>query len=55
MNHDGKPDIIVANIEDKTVTVLLGDGKGNFSPSPKSPFACGENPNDIAIGGKHER
>jgi len=50
MNHDGKADIIVANIEDETVTVLLGDGKGNFSTSPGSPFACGENPNDIAIG-----
>jgi hypothetical protein len=50
VNHDGHPDIIVANMDDRTVTVLLGDGKGNFTPSPGSPFACGENPNDIAIG-----
>jgi VCBS repeat protein len=29
--------------------VLLGDGKGQFHPSPGSPFACGHLPNDIAI------
>ena len=50
VNHDAKPDIIVANIEDETVTVLLGDGKGHFTPAAGSPFACGQNPNDIAVG-----
>jgi hypothetical protein len=50
VNRDAKPDIIVANIEDATVTVLLGDGKGDFTPAPGSPFACGQNPNDIAVG-----
>jgi hypothetical protein len=50
VNHDAKPDIIVANIEDETVTVLLGDGEGKFTPAPGSPFACGQNPNDIAVG-----
>src|ERR1700689_5660738 len=49
VNHDGKPDIIVANTEDETVSVLLGDGKGNFSNAPGSPFACGKAPNDIAV------
>jgi FG-GAP-like repeat len=49
VNRDGKPDIVVANMEDETVTVLLGDGKGHFAPSPGSPFACGRGPNDIAV------
>jgi len=49
VNRDGKPDIIVANMEDETVTVLLGDGRGRFAPAPGSPFACGPAPNDIAV------
>jgi hypothetical protein len=49
VNHDGKPDIIVANTEDGTISVLLGDGRGNFRPAPGSPFSCNANPNDIAV------
>jgi hypothetical protein len=49
VNHDGKPDIIVANTVDETVSVLLGDGKGHFAPAPGSPFKCGASPNDIAV------
>ncbi len=49
VNHDGKPDIIVANVDDGTVSVLLGDGKGHFRPAPGSPFPCNANPNDIAV------
>lgn len=49
VNRDGKPDLLVANEEDGTLTVLLGDGKGHFSAAPGSPFPCGPNPNDIAI------
>lgn len=49
VNRDGKPDIVVANTEDGTVTVLLGDGLGNFRPAPGSPFSCNANPNDVAI------
>ncbi len=44
VNHDGKPDIIVANTEDGTVSVLLGDGRGHFRPAPGSPFPCTGNP-----------
>src|SRR5208283_547668 len=47
VNHDGKPDIIVANTEDETVSVLLGDGNGHFALAPGSPFPCGKAPNDI--------
>ncbi len=49
VNHDGKPDIIVANTADETISVLLGDGKAHFTPAPGSPFPCGKGPNDIAV------
>ncbi|MGC2091116.1 MAG: VCBS repeat-containing protein [Candidatus Acidiferrales bacterium] len=49
VNHDGKLDIIVGNMDDGTVSVLLGDGRGHFTPAPGSPFPCGANPNDIAV------
>ena len=49
INHDGKPDVIVANTDDGTISVLLGDGKGQFSPAAGSPVACGRNPSDIAV------
>jgi hypothetical protein len=49
VNRDGKPDIIVANTEDETISVLLGDGKGHFKLAPGSPFPCGKGPNDIAV------
>jgi hypothetical protein len=49
VNRDGKPDLIVANTEDATVSVLLGDGGGHFVPATRSPFACGPSPSDIAV------
>jgi len=49
VNHDGNPDILVANADDGTVSVLLGDGKGQFLSAPGSPFAAGHLPNDIAV------
>ncbi|HTX76264.1 MAG TPA: VCBS repeat-containing protein [Terracidiphilus sp.] len=50
VNHDGKLDLLVLNTADDTVTVLLGDGKGHFTPAAGSPVACGKSPNDIAVG-----
>lgn len=49
VNRDGKPDLIVANNEDGTVSVLLGDGKGHFDPAAGSPVTCGRSPSDIAV------
>lgn len=49
VNHDNNPDLLVSSETDETVTVLLGDGKGQFHPSSGSPFACGHLPNDIAV------
>jgi FG-GAP-like repeat len=50
VNHDGAPDIVIANPESGTVTVLLGDGKGNFHKAFGSPFPAGHAPSDIGIG-----
>ena len=50
VNGDGKPDILVANEQSNNVTILLGDGKGNFAESQGSPFQAGHAPNDIALG-----
>ena len=50
VNHDGKLDILVANETSGSVSVLLGNGKGRFTPAAGSPFACGKSPSDIAVG-----
>lgn len=50
VNQDGKPDLIVANEDSENLTVLLGDGKGNFQNASGSPVAAGHLPNDIAVG-----
>jgi len=49
VNHDGKLDILVANTESETLSVLLGDGKGHFVAAPGAPCATGKAPNDIAV------
>jgi hypothetical protein len=50
LNHDGKPDILVANNGDGTLSVYLGDGKGGFVQPRGSPFRAGPAPNDLAQG-----
>jgi hypothetical protein len=49
-NGDGKVDLAVANSGDKNVAILLGDGAGGFKPAAGSPFAAGNDPNDVAVG-----
>jgi hypothetical protein len=49
VNHDGNPDLMVANADSGTVTVLLGNGRGQFHEPAGSPFVAGHLPNDIAI------
>jgi Bacterial Ig-like domain (group 3)/FG-GAP-like repeat/FG-GAP repeat len=48
-NGDGKTDLAVTNANDGTVSVLLGDGTGNFSPAPGSPYGVGRFPVGIAV------
>jgi hypothetical protein len=50
VNHDGHPDILAVNVNSRTLTVLLGDGRGHFSPAPGAPCPTGQSPNDIAVG-----
>jgi hypothetical protein len=50
VNSDGKLDIITSNQEAKSVSVLLGDGKGGFVAVAGSPFPAGGNPYPHAIG-----
>jgi hypothetical protein len=52
VNRDGKPDIITPNSKpgDRTLTVLLGDGKGGFKPAGDSPVRAAGNPYYVTLG-----
>ncbi len=50
VNGDGKPDLLVANGEGSTLTVLLDDGAGRFVEAKGSPFPAGNGPNDLGVG-----
>jgi hypothetical protein len=49
LNGDKITDLVIANGEDSSVTILLGIGNGNFREAKGSPFPAGYMPNDIAI------
>jgi hypothetical protein len=49
-NNDKIPDVAVTSESDSSVTVLLGQGNGEFTQAPGSPFFTGNAPNDMAIG-----
>ena len=46
-NGDGQLDLATANYGDNSVTVLLGDGNGGFSPAPGAPFPVGTHPESV--------
>lgn len=50
VNRDGRQDIITSNQDDNSVSVLLGDGKGEFAPAAGSPFPVGRSPYPHATG-----
>ena len=50
INHDGYPDLLIANTGGETLTVLLGDGHGHFHAAAGDPPRTGHSPNDLAIG-----
>ncbi len=49
-NGDGNLDLAVANFDDGTVAILLGDGTGYFSPAPTPIVTVGSGPYSIAVG-----
>jgi len=48
-NNDGNADIAIANHGVKLVTVLVGNGKGQFSSAPGSPVSVESNPHPHGI------
>jgi FG-GAP-like repeat len=52
-NDDGNPDLVIANHGIKTVTALLGNGKGQFSLAAGSPFSVDSNPHPHGIAVAH--
>ena len=48
-NHDGHPDIVTTNLDDNTVSILLGDGTGGLHNAADSPFPAGAKPWQLAI------
>jgi hypothetical protein len=49
-NGDGKLDLAIANYDGASVTILLGNGDGTFTPAPGSPVTVGLNPYALAVG-----
>src|SRR5580704_2975207 len=47
-NGDGKLDLGVVNVNDSTVSILLGNGDGTFQP--QVTFATGSGPGALAVG-----
>jgi hypothetical protein len=47
LNGDSKPDVVVVNAVDSTVSVLLGNGNGTFRP--KVDYATGPAPQAVAV------
>jgi hypothetical protein len=54
VNRDGKLDVVAAEHETYAVTVLVGNGRGQFQPAPGSPFKTGSGPrphtHEIVLG-----
>jgi VCBS repeat protein len=51
VSGDGVPDVITANDGNGSISVLVGDGTGRFSPAPGSPIPVGAEPYACALAG----
>lgn len=49
LNADGKPDILATHHEQSAMTVLIGDGRGDFAEASGSPFDFGHTLFHVAI------
>lgn len=50
VNADGKLDLVTSNQNDNSISVLLGDGRGEFVPATGSPLAVGRAPYPHVLG-----
>ncbi len=50
VNRDGKPDLLAQHLQQRMVTVHLGDGAGRFTPAPGSPIKLSYMPGDTKSG-----
>ncbi len=49
LDGDGKPDIVVPNMAERGVTILFGDGRGNFRGFDRAPIPAGPCPFTVAV------
>jgi hypothetical protein len=49
VNNDGKPDIIVATIDQNSVNVFLNSGNGTFFPRTNYSTGNGSNPRSLSV------
>ena len=49
VNGDGKPDIIASNYSSGTVSVLVGNGAGNFTLTTDTPVSTGSHAYSVAV------
>lgn len=47
VNGDGNLDFLTTNANDHSISVMLGDGRSNFSPAPNSPVIAARHPYDV--------
>ncbi len=51
LNNDGNPDLVTANQDSNSVSILLGDGNGNFSPlnAADNNIIVGASPESVVL------
>ena len=50
VNRDGRLDLVTQHLQQRVVTVQLGDGAGRFAAAPGSPITLTYSPGDIKLG-----
>src|SRR5207237_6311762 len=50
VNQDGHLDLVTKHLTNRTVTVLLGNGRGTFTPAPECSLKLDFDPGWIAVG-----
>lgn len=50
LNRDGKSDLVVASGEVRSITVLLGQGDGQFRGKPDTAIAVTDSPGEMVLG-----